>query len=154
MMKCIIVFVDIMIFALLTTLLALPVTAQPRIEFKDYLWENRPLLLFIPSSDEPAYLSIINRLNLEQDQIQDRDMVIIEVFASGVVRKNTEGVQDTSATELRRRFGVSAEAFTAILIGKDGGVKLRQTGQLDLAQIFALIDSMPMRQQEMMQKNQ
>ena len=40
----------------------------------------------------------------------------------------------------------------AILVGKDGGVKLRQNAQVKLNDIFALIDAMPMRQEEMRQK--
>jgi hypothetical protein len=127
---------------------------QTRNILDDYLWKNRPLLLFAPSSDEPFYQKIKNMLELEQLQIQDRDMVIIEAFASGVVQINNEAVKDANAGELRRRFAVTDEAFTAVLIGKDGGVKLRQTGRLDLNRIFALIDSMPMRRQEMRQKAQ
>jgi hypothetical protein len=36
-----------------------------------------------------------------------------------------------------------------VLVGKDGGVKLERSGPVSLSVIFALIDSMPMRQREM-----
>ena len=39
----------------------------------------------------------------------------------------------------------SGEA-TVILVGKDGGKKIVQQGQIDPAAIFATIDKMPMRQ--------
>jgi hypothetical protein len=38
------------------------------------------------------------------------------------------------------------------LVGKDGGIKLKRGDQVDLREIFGLIDSMPMRQREMRQK--
>jgi hypothetical protein len=36
-----------------------------------------------------------------------------------------------------------------VLVGKDGTVKLKRQGPTALADIFGLIDSMPMRQREM-----
>lgn len=36
-----------------------------------------------------------------------------------------------------------------VLIGKDGGVKRRWTGQLSITDLFQMIDAMPMRQYEM-----
>ena len=39
--------------------------------------------------------------------------------------------------------------FTVILVGKDGGDKLRSTKPLSLKTIFYTIDAMPMRQSEM-----
>jgi hypothetical protein len=54
--------------------------------------------------------------------------------------------------KLRRRFGVRPGRFTVILIGKDGGVKMLREDRVELQEIFDLIDSMPMRQQEMQEK--
>jgi putative N-acetylmannosamine-6-phosphate epimerase len=39
--------------------------------------------------------------------------------------------------------------FEVILIGKDGGVKKRKTELMTTEELFAIIDSMPMRQSEM-----
>jgi len=44
------------------------------------------------------------------------------------------------------RFG--ATAFSVVLIGKDGGEKLRQSTPLAPAELFAIVDAMPMRQAE------
>jgi len=43
--------------------------------------------------------------------------------------------------------------FQVLLIGKDGGVKLRSSEPVSMKDLFGLIDSMPMRQQEMESKN-
>jgi hypothetical protein len=47
---------------------------------------------------------------------------------------------------------VSRGEFAVILMGKDGGIKLRRQSQTKLTDIFALIDAMPMRREEMRQK--
>ena len=43
----------------------------------------------------------------------------------------------------------SRAAFEVLLIGKDGGVKLRRDKPVAAFEITALIDTMPMRQDEM-----
>jgi hypothetical protein len=53
---------------------------------------------------------------------------------------------------LRKRLSVPSGRFTVILIGKDGGEKIRQGSSVDLKEIFAIIDAMPMRQQEMRER--
>ena len=42
-------------------------------------------------------------------------------------------------------FRISVKTFSAVLIGKDGGEKLRVNDVPDLAAIYAVIDGMPMR---------
>ena len=41
-----------------------------------------------------------------------------------------------------------------ILLGKDGGIKLKRNDRVKFEEIFSLIDSMPMRKDEMRQKGQ
>ena len=124
-------------------------TEKGRIDFRDYYWKNRPLLLFAYSPDAPAYRTVIKELISQSDRILDRDMVVIEIFETGLVRVDARPMPEENANKLRKRFEVAEGTLTAILIGKDGGQKLRQTGSIDLAEIFALIDTMPMRQREM-----
>jgi len=54
---------------------------------------------------------------------------------------------------LERDFTVEtrfdAKTFSIVLIGKDGGEKLRRTKPLTPAELFALVDAMPMRRAEM-----
>ena len=50
--------------------------------------------------------------------------------------------------DLRERFKPEAKGLTIILVGKDGTEKGRWTQPLDPGGLFALIDTMPMRQQE------
>jgi hypothetical protein len=53
---------------------------------------------------------------------------------------------------LRDRLSARVGKFTVVLIGKDGGEKLRRSDEVDLGEIFSLIDSMPMRQRERSQR--
>lgn len=72
---------------------------------------------------------------LKQDSIgmAERDLVII------IVEEEAE----------YKEYNVIPNQFTLLLIGKDGGEKLRSTKPVEIETIFTLIDSMPMRQAEM-----
>jgi hypothetical protein len=51
---------------------------------------------------------------------------------------------------IETRFG--SAAFSVVLIGKDGGEKLRRATPIAPAELFSLVDSMPMRQAEMRER--
>jgi hypothetical protein len=67
-----------------------------------------------------------------------RDLIIVEVVGNKV-----RGTNDSAAT-IRRKFHLPA-TFTAILIGKDGGEKLRSAKPFPAAVLETTIDAMPMR---------
>ncbi len=66
----------------------------------------------------------------------ERDLVLVTPAVAELAR-------------LRRRYDVAPDGFAVLLIGKDGGVKLRSARPLDRPTLFATIDAMPMRQAEM-----
>ena len=100
---------------------------------KDYRWKNRVLLTFgNPTSDKLRDQKAI--LATDPDGLEDRDLVILE---------------PPQTNTLAKRYKVDPKNFTVILVGKDGGEKLRQQEPVTLDQLFGLIDQMPMRQREM-----
>lgn len=88
----------------------------------------------------------------QQTEVADRDLVIFEILESGPSSMNTNNLEPPTAQSLRKKFDVPPGEFTVILVGKDGGIKLNRQVQTQLADIFSLIDSMPMRQEEMRRK--
>ena len=51
-----------------------------------------------------------------------------------------------------KRFGPGTEPFLAVLVGKDGGAKLRAAKPITARELMTTIDAMPMRQDEMRQR--
>jgi hypothetical protein len=84
--------------------------------------------------------------------IEDRDLIVFRIFEKGQSFRGEAPLAPEAAISLRQRFGVRAAGPRVVLIGKDGGVKLDQAAFVPLADIFGLIDSMPMRRQEMKDK--
>ena len=117
-----------------------------------YRWESRPLLVFAPSADHPDYLRLVRSLRVERVELLDRDMVVFHLFGQGQSRVEQAPLGEQRSKALREHFSVGQGEAVMILIGKDGGVKARRPLDEDLSPIFALIDTMPMRQREMTER--
>ena len=62
------------------------------------------------------------------------------------------GLSDQEQVLARQRFQIAPEAFAAILVGKDGGEKLRVFAPVSMDRLNRTIDAMPMRKDEMKER--
>jgi len=90
---------------------------------------------------DAANASFINQKSVLTDAagLQERDIQIHEI----VGLKANESVF--------KKYKASAQKFTFVLFGKDGGEKLRSYGPVSLEKLYRTIDDMPMRKAEMKQ---
>ena len=117
-------------------------------DLENFHWENRLLLIFAPSADDPACRSLMTELENRIMEVRERELLIGEILETGASQFAGTPLHPQSAEALRKRFSIRNGQFTVILIGKDGEVKFRREAPVQAAEIFARIDSMPMRQQE------
>ena len=104
-------------------------------------WQKRVLLLCAPTADDAALRRQQELLIPARADLAERDLLVREV----VMTKLSAADQ----RYLTQRLGVQTGAFTVVLIGKDGGVKRRESQPTPPDNLFSTIDAMPMRQQEM-----
>lgn len=117
---------------------AIPIHTAHALDLSQYRWKHRILIIFAPEASHEAYRVFDESLTRRSEDVLDRNLIVFRVF------------EDGEGQDLRRRFRPKPGGFTLILIGKDGGVKLRGEHGADLQDIFDLIDSMPMRKAEML----
>jgi hypothetical protein len=98
-----------------------------------YRWNHRVVLLLVDQSDDPALQAQQDALAPHVPDLAERDIVVIV----------------SADPALRRRLSVPAGGFAFLLLGKDGGVKLRSATPVAFAELAAIVDAMPMRQDEM-----
>lgn len=122
---------------------------DPLAKFK---WQNRVLLVFEPVQDSAYPSEFDHQLTTQLCGLQDRDLIVVRVPASTDVPIDSKPETSDHSMSLRQRYSVSGDAFSVILIGKDGGEKLRSDERVNLGEIFALIDTMPMRRAEMRER--
>jgi hypothetical protein len=124
-------------------------TPASAIQLTDVEWKKRPLLLFAPQHDSVRLQQTQHRLHQNSCKLDDRDMIIAVIVGQGNSSIDQQAITLEYASTLRKQFGLSSDQFAVLLLGKDGGEKYRSYRLPDLDQIFALIDGMPMRQNEM-----
>ena len=116
-----------------------------------YRWRHRLLLIFSPASQSPAFQKLLDQLKQQRGGVVDRDLIVFSLIRNGPSRVGESVLKSQEVDNLRQRFRVNDDEFRVMLIGKDGTVKLSESA-VQLSDIFTLIDSMPMRQQEMQEK--
>ncbi len=113
-----------------------------------YRWSKRPVVVFAPTESDARLVRQRALLQQARGGLAERDVVVITVAGTRVATVLGRG-PGVGADALRRRFGVPADAFRAILVGKDGGVKLSSREPFSPRTLFGTIDAMPMRADEM-----
>jgi hypothetical protein len=115
---------------------------------QNFKWKNRIMLVFTPSPEDEQYQEQLEHLGNEQE-ILERDLVLFHIFGEqgGFASETRLGEKDSEA--LRQQFHVDKTSFTVVLLGKDGTEKQRWAEPVESSELFALIDAMPMRQEEM-----
>jgi len=108
--------------------------------------DHRRVLLLYGREDAQHYL-IEQQEALKQadQQVAERDLDIIVLLAGQVMEPDRQFMM---SSEIKLN---PADDFAGWLIGKDGGVKHRFSAPVDPKEVFRLIDSMPMRKQEVKQ---
>ncbi len=130
--------------SLLTTLAgALPGNAMSELR-----WKSRPVVIFSPSDTDARLTTQRSIFAAARTGLVARDVVVMSVVGD-TVKSEIGARSKLSAAALRKRYGVSANSFRAVLVGKDGGTKISSATALSAGEIFATIDAMPMRRQEM-----
>jgi hypothetical protein len=118
-------------------------------ELGDYRWERRPLLVFAPTRSDPRLVETLSRIDASRCDFVSRDMVIGVLVSEGNSTLDGHAVTADESRRLANQYGIGGDAFSVLLIGKDGGEKLRVDEVPDLRTIYAVIDGMPMRSREM-----
>lgn len=116
---------------------------KPR-KIGDFRWKNRIVLYF------PGISGTFPKLSNElQDGIKERKIVYFVFDENEILKSNSQvGFSNAYISGIRKNFGSACEGACWVMIGLDGGVKLRKEGGLDWDYIFRTIDSMPMRRTE------
>lgn len=129
-----------------------------------YQWDKRILLIFYNQGNDDREIAVAPRWNLEKSAyyqyktgILDRDMLVLFVTEQLVdplllERQDINWNKLPSQTALHNAYAPEFEKgqiYTSFLIGKDGLIKQSWDKLAPMKEVFARIDTMPMRQREM-----
>jgi hypothetical protein len=116
--------------------------------FSQHQWQDRVILIHTADVDEDRWKNQLAILAADPAGLAERKLVVYQI-RKGYSRKGTKLQGDWTKMESPAYPpGITTQGFEIVLIGLDGGVKLRQSELLSLAELYALIDGMPMRRAE------
>lgn len=119
----------------------------------DYTWENRLIVLVDTGLETSAMRSQLKILEAKTDELNERDLLLFQLTPKTLVSVSPNGKKIMlPTTETYRSLSIPIDFKGIILIGKDGGVKLKKSFEVPAADIFAVIDGMPMRKSEIRNK--
>ena len=104
------------------------------IELNQYLWKNRIILTFADEKDHPDLIKLKAEIKENECEILNRNMLHFHFSNDHYFGKLTT---------------TNDQFLRILLIGKDGGIKFESSRTVSILRLFELIDSMPMRQDEM-----
>jgi hypothetical protein len=128
------VVMDVMPDLVLTPLNAADVTLE------EFHWIKRPIVVFADTPADPRFQEQMALLMARPEPLIERDVVIII---------DTDPRAKSAARQTLRPRG-----FVLTLIGKDGGVFQRKPFAWDVREIIRSIDKMPIRKQEIRDRNE
>ena len=109
--------------------------------------KQRVLLVFANGNNQLAEAQLTVAA-AHAEGFRERDLVLAGITGTDTaVPTVTLAPQDEEAA--RTRFHVRPGEFTVLLLGKDGGEKMRSHGAISWQTLQRTIDAMPMRQSEM-----
>ncbi|WP_158810214.1 DUF4174 domain-containing protein [Beijerinckia sp. L45] len=123
-------------FGFAAALLAMSATlpAQAADALAALVWKARPVVVLGDGPDDARFKQQVVALDAKARLLADYEIKVV-------------AVPEPDAA-LRRKLGVGPKGFAVVLVGKDGGVKETWREPVAPAKIFALIDTMPMRADE------
>jgi len=107
-------------------------------ELSEFLWINRPIIVFADSAADPRFAEQIDLLSEGLELLAERDVVILT---------------DTDpAAMLPIRKKLRPRGFSMVLVAKDGRVLLRKPHPWDIRELTRSIDKLPARQREIRER--
>ncbi len=116
---------------------------------------SRPVLVFAETDADERFLQQVRWFAAGAHDASERQVVFLPVVRRRDARSwgvdlSVGHLGPEEMTAARERFHVAPSEFAVILVGKDGGEKYRSRVPVTIEKLDALIDAMPMRQQEVL----
>jgi Domain of unknown function (DUF4174) len=126
----------VLLFPIVTSLVSTIAFADT--DLASFHWKNRVLVVLAPSDNDTQFKKQQSIDAAAAAGFSERDLIVIaEIGAEG---------------PLHRQFGIGGSDFRVLLIGKDGNTALSWTKPVSSEVVNSVIDTMPMRRDEMRRK--
>lgn len=134
-----------LIFIILAFAPLIPLQAQ---DLSEHRWKDRLVLLLSDDLANPELRKQQQVLKGLKQELGDRKIVVYTVTPQFLYTGLKEVKKNRNNT-IYEKYKKGEAAFQVVLLGLDGGVKLRENRVVKPEELFGLIDRMPMRRAEL-----
>ncbi|MFK8008369.1 MAG: DUF4174 domain-containing protein [Saprospiraceae bacterium] len=113
-----------------------------------HVWENRVILIFASDFQNQKLKQQLDFFQKEKKGLADRKLIVYQITPDKIKRDGKNLVEKSELRNELEKFKIEKNDFTFILIGLDGGKKMRSSEVVSIQKLFSKIDRMPMRQSE------
>lgn len=110
--------------------------------------EERLLVVASPRQLGPEASIQMGRFTALDADLAARELRLVHLMGDGAARIAGRTLSSEQTRALRAEWNLPTGDWTAALVGKDGGVKVRWSEPIEPTEVFARIDAMPMRASE------
>ena len=94
---------------------------------EQFEWKNRILLIFAEDPDGEDFKLQARLFDESSEEFEDRDLIMFHIFQNHGIGPNGRALSKEDRLYLQSRFNAHPGMYSLILLGKDGGVKMRST---------------------------
>lgn len=120
-------------------------------DLEKHQWQNRVLLILTNDIDSDIFNTQVQSFEDYSKELSERKLIVYKVVPVDYKLINKDNTWINNQI-IFNRYKQTNNVFEVILLGLDGGVKLRQSFYLTPEKLFTIIDGMPMRRSEIKSK--
>ena len=114
-------------------------------------WKDRLLLVIVDSYESKSLQKQLALFKDTEKELAERKLVVYQTTPFDY-KEGMQSSKSLKGSSLYQQYNQQKKDFKLILIGLDGGVKESYFNPTPPAEIYDIIDQMPMRQQELRNK--
>ena len=116
-------------------------------QISDYQWKYRLVILLTDSQDSQLYQLQLKDLKTDLQGLKERKILVITLTPNYQITGIDNEIEQKAVLNFKK-LKKETNGFEVILVGLDGYIKLQQSKLLTHQELFAQIDRMPMRRNE------
>lgn len=114
----------------------------------EHEWENRVILLFASDFQNQKLKKQLDFFQKNKQGLIDRKLIVYQITPDEIRKEGKLLKEKEELKNELEKFKLAKEEFTFILVGLDGGEKMRSPEVVSIQKLFSKIDQMPMRRSE------
>ncbi|WP_189362180.1 DUF4174 domain-containing protein [Algibacter mikhailovii] len=138
---------------LLCTMMFIKVNGQ---HLDNYKWKNRILIVKTLNENSPKYKAQLKEFKNAFSELKERKLILFLIVGDKYQKIDGDALEINttwkSLEDKHKNISDDSDDFEVVLIGLDGGIKLKKQDVLTTKELYNVIDRMPMRLNELKHK--